>query len=261
MDGARDAGARTLFFELAPFKGRITCDPIGVNQMNSLPREIGFYLSWMAQADIPPDRWRTLRSDITQRASARSKPSGEPGREGPYLFAPLQVPGDSQLRLFGRQFRTVPAFIEALVTAADSLPAGWHLKVKEHPTAKVSYAHLISGRSARVVLDNRTDTFELVAKSSGVVTVNSSVGLEAMFFDKPVVACGECFWALTSVAMSASDAASLAGIFAHPEALKSDLAARGAFLSYLLEEYYVLAAGGPNEARKILLKMGKEVVH
>ena len=259
MDGVRDAGARTLFFELAPFKDRITCDPVGVNQLNSLPREAGFYRDWMARSGLAADGWRSMREEITQRTPARDKPSGDDAPTGPYLFVPLQVPGDSQLRLFGGQFKTVPDFIDALIVAAEALPEGWHLKIKEHPTADISYAHLITGKSARVVLDNVTDTFTQVAGSSGVVTVNSSVGLEAMFFDKPVVACGQCFWALTGVAMSASDAASLAGIFAEPEALQSDPATRGAFLSYLLEEYYVLAAGGPNEARKIVRKLGQEV--
>ena len=37
MDGARDAGARQLYFELSPFSGRITVDPCGVNFSNSLP--------------------------------------------------------------------------------------------------------------------------------------------------------------------------------------------------------------------------------
>ncbi|MBC7675855.1 MAG: hypothetical protein H7173_07330, partial [Rhodoferax sp.] len=53
MEGARDAGARTLYFELAPFKGHITCDPQGVNQMNSLPRNIEYYRNWMSKMTVP----------------------------------------------------------------------------------------------------------------------------------------------------------------------------------------------------------------
>lgn len=253
MEAARDAGARTLYFELAPFKGRITCDPVGVNQANALPRTAGFYLDWIARSPVPRDAWRDYRRNILQRAPAREKPAGDGERsdKGPYLFAPLQVPGDSQLRLFGGRFRTVPAFIDALIAAAERLPEGWHLKIKEHPTADISYADQMIGRSSRVVLDNRTDTFALVAGSAGVITVNSSVGLESMFFDKPVVACGECFWAIPGVAETATDPESLATAFSRPESWAYDSATRGAFLSYLLNEYYVSTDGSPAEAEKV----------
>ena len=48
----------------------------------------------------------------------------------------------------------------------------------------------------RIWLDNDTDTFEQVAASRGVVTVNSSVGIQAFYFDKPVVVCGQTFWSI-----------------------------------------------------------------
>lgn len=260
MDAARDAGSRTLYFELAPFKGRITCDPKGVNQANCLPRDVGFYLDWMAKKSVLPEDWRLYRASITQRSPANHKPAGNGvGRsEDKYIFAPLQVPGDSQLRLFGGRFKTVPDFIEALLVAADDLPEGWHLKIKEHPTADRSYASIIIGRSPRVVLDNRSDTFALVAGSAGVITVNSSVGLEAMFFDKPVIACGECFWALDGVALSANDTSRISTLFAKPEALTFDMSARAAFLTYLLQDYYLAAEGGPDETTKIMNRMNME---
>lgn len=259
LDAARDAGARTLYFELAPFKGRITCDPVGVNQANALPRTADFYMDWMTRSTVQADDWRRYRANITQRASAHEKPAGTAQAQpaGRYLFAPLQVPGDSQLRLFGGRFRTVPDFIDALVSASEALPEGWHLKVKEHPTSRISYADRLVGRSHRVILDNRTDTFALVAGSDGVVTVNSSVGLEAMFFDKPVVACGECFWAIPGIAETASDPAALAAAFSRPQAWSYDIVTRGAFLTYLLEEYYVSTDGSPAEADKVRRRLAR----
>ena len=242
MDGARDAGAKTLYFELSPFKGRVTCDPKGVNFANSLPRTIEPYLDWMASSDIDSQTWKKERSLISQRMPRRSRePAEVPGApDGPYLFAPLQVPGDSQLRLFGGEFRTVPDFLEALVAAADHLPKNWHLRIKEHPTAQQSFAHLITGRSERVFLDNVSDTFDLVAKSSGVVTVNSSVGLEAMFFDKPVVACGQCFWAIPGVALAATSVSELCQLMAKVNILSYDTTARNAFISFLMTIYYIM---------------------
>ena len=159
------------------------------------------------------------------------------------------------MRLFGGRFKTVPDFIDALLLAADNLPTGWHLKIKEHPTAAQSFSDQILGRNPRVVLDNRTDTFALVAGSSGVITVNSSVGLEAMFFDKPVIACGECFWALEGVALSAIDAGMISKLFAQPKEISFDMSARAAFLTYLLQDYYLSANGGAAETISILNRL------
>ena len=204
MDGALDAGVRRLFFEWAPLPGRITIDPCGVNFANSLPRDIVTYLNWFAASGLGPNNWRSAGHGIEQRPPLEPLSSeciGSHKITEPFLFAPLQTPGDTQPRFFGGNFRTVEAFVDALCLASAHLPVGWHLRVKEHPTAPHTIAEYLGGKeNLRVVLDNATDTFELVAASRGVVTVNSSVGLEALFFDKPVIAAGQCFWAINGVA-------------------------------------------------------------
>ena len=240
-EGARDAGARTLFLERAPLPGRVTVDPMGVNFANSLPRDIGFYTDWLASSGVPPDQWRALRGQIRQRAPKETvtgvlAPSGLSDR---FLFVPLQVEGDSQLRLFGGAYRTVPDFIHMLCETSQALPDGWHLRLKEHPSGQPCAAAIIAEHpGARVMLDNATDTFAQVAASRGVITVNSSVGLEAMWYDKPVVACGQCFWALDGVATSAPDAAALAALLGQPDQQQYDAGARAALLSYLEQVYY-----------------------
>lgn len=247
MDGARDAGVRRLFFELGPLPGRITVDPCGVNYANSLPRDITPYRAWRGAAAYQPDSWRAAGRGITQRSPKRPPAERESSKlplTDPFLFAPLQVPGDSQLRLFGGNFRTVDAFVDALCEAASHLPTGWHLRVKEHPSAASSVANHLSGLSdSRVVVDNVTDTFRQVAASQGVVTVNSSVGLEAMFFDKPVIAAGRCFWAIDGVAVGAPTVEELCTYFANPSTIMYDDDSRDAFLGYLTEEYYPSVSG------------------
>jgi len=243
MQAARDAGARRLFFELGPFAGTITADPCGVNFVNALPREIAPYLAWAAARQGATGDWRALGAAIRQRApsgAAKHSPAGAPPLDEPFLFAPLQYPGDSQLRIFGGAYPSVEVFVDALAEASDALPEGWHLRLKEHPTAPVSLAARIAelGAGKRIYLDNTTETFTQVRASRGVVTVNSSVGLEAMFFDKPVIAGGQCFWAIDGIADHAPDRAALAALFARAEALGFDPAARDAFLGFLTQEYY-----------------------
>lgn len=243
MQGAADAGARTLYFELAPFPDTVTVDPRGINHLNHLPRRIEPYLDWMRSAGHDPDTWRSYGRRIRQRAPHMPRAAGTgnvPPVTEPFVFVPLQVPGDSQIRLFGRAFRTVPDFIEALARLSAKLPAGWHLRLKEHPSARQSFAHLLDTHKGRpIFMDNGADTFDLVRASQVVLTVNSSVGLEAIFFDKPVIAAGDCFWAIEGVVHHAEDESALGRLLSGGGELGYEPEARNAFMSYLTQVYYV----------------------
>ena len=242
MSAAMDAGAKTLFFEGAPLPNRVTVDVTGVNFTNSLPRSIAPYMAWMAGSHVDPDTWRQAGRKITQRPPlkpAQASKKKAPPLSEPFLFIPLQVPNDSQLRIYGGAFNTVDLFVEAILDAAKNLPPGWHVRIKEHPSATQSIAHNFTNAiDVPVYLDNTTDTFEQVAASHGVLTVNSSVGLEAMFYDKPVVAAGKCFWAIEGVAIAAPTKVALARVMAKPDQLTFDVQARNAFMSFLTEVYY-----------------------
>lgn len=262
MTAARDAGARTLYFELSPFAGCITVDPQGVNYENSLPREIEPYKRWLAAESAPRVNWRAAGDRIQQRRPATPKveaSDGLPPLTDPFLFVPLQVPGDSQLRLFGGEFRTLDAFVSTLIECSNVLPDGWHIRVKEHPSANSSIADLIRSRpkTSAIYLDNATETFEQVRASRGVVTVNSSVGLEAMFFDKPVIACGQSFWAIEGIAHHAADQEKLSELLRRPEMLGFDPAGRNAFMSFLTQVYYPRLALFESSAPEVVPESAK----
>ncbi len=240
MDAAKDSGAKTLFFELGPFPERITVDPEGVNYVNALPRDAAPYKEWLDQTDVNPEGWRALGAKIKQRTPDQAPITSAdlPPLTDPFIFAPLQVPGDSQLRLFGGNFRTVDSFVQALQKAAKRLPEGWHLRLKEHPNTPPFVADILGNTDAPIHLDNATDTFAQVAASRGVITVNSSVGLEAMFFDKPVVACGNCFWSIPGMAEKAPDQAALNKAMARADTWQFDIETRNAVMSFLDCVYY-----------------------
>lgn len=247
MEGARDAGAARLFVELAPFPGRITIDPKGVNAWNSLPRDPQAYRDWAA-AD-PARRgegWRALGDGLIARASRRVD-VGQAGAEGlaqagHFLFVPLQVPNDSQITIFAGWVRSVEGMLDALASAAPALPEGWHLRIKEHPSARASLAEplarAVAQAGGRIVVDNATDTFAQVAASAGVITINSSVGLQAFFHDKPVIVLGEAFFSLPGLVTVADSPEALHATLSAPESLTYDPGLRAAFMSYLDQVYY-----------------------
>ena len=246
MAGAKDAGAARLFAELAPFPGRVTLDHSGVNAQNSLPREASFYTDWAGQsAERRAEGWRTLGESLTARASRRSDvgQGGElPKDVGNFLFCPLQVPNDSQITLFADWVQSVEGMLDALAQAAKHLPNGWHIRIKEHPSAKSSLAVALSKALAkagpRLIVDNQTDTFAQVAAGRGVITINSSVGLQAFFHDKPVITLGKAFFAIPGLVTPVGNPEDLARTCAQVESLWYDPDLRAAFMNYLDQVYY-----------------------
>ncbi|MBL3570091.1 capsular biosynthesis protein [Rhodovulum sulfidophilum] len=258
MEGARDAGAGRIFAELAPFPGRVTLDPVGVNARNGVPREPRFYLDWAAE---DPSRqgedWRALGQGLVARASRRADVgqggAGALDGAGPFLFCPLQVPNDSQITLFAGWVRSVEGMIAALARASAALPEGWHIRIKEHPSARTSLAAPLAEAMAqaggRLMIDNATDSFAQLAASRGVITINSSMGLQAFFHDKPVIVLGEAFFAIPGLTVPARDEAALAAALRAPADLGFDPALRAAFMTYLDRVYYPKIEEGPDGVR------------
>jgi capsular polysaccharide export protein len=235
---ARDAGAAALHAELAPFPGRITLDPQGVNA------EAGP----MGLAD-GGEGWRAMGAGLVARPSRRGDVGQAEGvPEGQYLFCPLQVPSDSQVTLFSGWTGGMAGFLAALAEAAPHLPQGWHLRLKEHPSARQSLVASLAPLLAtgRVVVDNATDSFAQIRGSRGVVTLNSSMGLQAFFHDKPVVVLGRAFYALPGLVTQASGQAALNAAFCGP--LTFDATHRARFMNWLDQVYYPRfdGEGGPD---------------
>lgn len=237
LQGARDAGAPVLHAELAPLPGRITLDPAGVNAEGSVPQDPAFFRTHAAPSD-----WRKAGAGLTARASRRADVGQTGGTlpDTPFLFCPLQVPDDSQVTLFAGWCGGMAGFLAALAQAAPHLPEGWHLRLKEHPSAKTSLAPQLAPLLAtgRAVLDNDTDSFAQIAASRGVVTLNSSMGLQAFFHDKPVITLGRAFFALPGLVTPAADQPALNALFTTPDQLGHDEDLRAAFLGWLDQVYY-----------------------
>ncbi|WP_170005767.1 capsular polysaccharide export protein, LipB/KpsS family [Marinobacter guineae] len=235
----------TLYLEEAPLPGRLTVDFSGINYGSSLPRRSDFYQRWLAgNPAIDSTAWRAMRSGLNARKTSRRqkvkrRPDDTDLSRQKFIFCPLQVPGDSQITVYGDWVKSIDDLIEHLEKAADCLPEGWHLRVKEHPSARVSFTERLSEATKhRIILDNETDTFEQVAASRAVLTVNSSVGLESFFFEKPVLVLGHAFYAFDQIATKVHSSKQLSEYLAAPEELSFDPVARDAFMSYLVEQHF-----------------------
>lgn len=141
-----------------------------------------------------------LRLELTQRLAARGA-----SRHGdlhldphaPLMLVPMQLPGDSQFRLYA-PFASNQEFLDFVVGEARRAVPQVRVLVKRHPMDSARYrlpegARWISGNLSR-----------LLALQPLVVCINSTVGFEAATRGVPVICFGPSFY-------TESDAVTLAG--------------------------------------------------
>ena len=140
----------------------------------------------------------------------RKEPAVWPER---FLFVPFQVVNDSQTLLYSpyREMKTMAKdIINAVKTINKTKPETERLAVvfKEHPMDRgaVSYDDLRVQYSEdpEVIILSDGDLNELIAQSLGVVTLNSTVGLDAVKQGKRVLCIGEAFYAIDGIALRGS---------------------------------------------------------
>lgn len=122
------------------------------------------------------------------------------------LFVPLQRPTDTVTRYFGAEVGPYENFYKWVAEVAAKLdPSQWAVVVKKHP------AELNRPKIPGVVFaPDDAHVHDLIDLSHSVMLLNSGVGLLSLAFGKPVVACGEAFYAsdgLASTAQSIDEAA------------------------------------------------------
>ncbi len=213
----RELDLSTLYFERAPLQHSLQIDPVGVNFRSSVPRNTDFYgrVSTMLaerglhEEDLQPmtlddygDRYRINvdNNSTLQQSNAHAL------QDLSYLFCPLQVPRDTQLTVFGGWIESISHLLDCLNKASRHLPPGMHIRIKEHPKSRISFADSVAHyNNSRLVLDHQHNVYDLLNHSSGVVTINSSVGLEAFLFKKCVITLGDALYSFGNLTLRASN--------------------------------------------------------
>lgn len=228
---AEDQGLRAVRFECGLLPGTVSCDARGVNFENSLPRNPAFYASYPVSS--MPER-RLLPRPARRRHAAIDLPER-------FVFVPFQVRLDSQVLLYSPRWRSMPALFELMTTALEAAP-DLHLVFKQHPSCAQSYPDLLERAAAhpRLHFANGNCTQELIESCLGVATLNSTVGIEALIFERPVLVLGQACYAIPGVAEQAVDVGDVRHwlrCLAQGQPPAAPLAP--AFLSYLAREYCV----------------------
>lgn len=224
---------RRLFIENGYFAGTIQADPCGINALNGLPRDPDFYRSYR-----PDDR--PLRCDPNRRVAkhatdaARALPAG-------YVFVPFQLDSDSQMTRHSPWIRDMAHLHHVLYALAEACP-DLTFVVKEHPNARATLAGTVHPHD-RIIFQNGRDTQTLIDGARLVLTVNSTVGVEAISRGKTVITLGEACYAIPGIALRVGDAEALRIVLSQPERWAPDPDLVHRFLHYLTYRFLTPETG------------------
>jgi hypothetical protein len=144
---------------------------------------------------LRPALW--LRQQLAELPRARAaRLLYRPPRERPFVYFPLHVVDDYKIARVVPHCADQASLVEQVAAA---LPPGYELAVKEHP---MSIGRNPLGLLARLrrtpnvrLVPPHTSSHQLIDASEGVVVISSTVGLEALLYEKPVLTLGRPFYA------------------------------------------------------------------
>ena len=189
VEAAKLSHIDVYYFENGLLPNTTSLDPQGVNYTASIPRTAKL-LDEVRQCSkcflVPP---------IVPRQAHKNRKQGKKNQlPSRFIFVPFQVPHDTQISTHSPWIRDMEHLFNEVMAAVDALnDQSLYVVFKEHPSWHKHFEHLYScHRQACFANDN--NTAELIKKSHAVITINSTVGFEAMLLNKPVITLGEaCF--------------------------------------------------------------------
>lgn len=195
-----------------PFMNSVVMDPHGTNGSAIVPKltvaelrdivgevpmssaEALFAYSQTLEALSYEEQFRPLPGDLAERLSKADR----------VAFLPLQLYDDANLLRFSPYLTVEDVVLDAVPKLVEH---GYTVLIKPHPASRHrpggNLANAIARRSLQPWQDRLIwcadqglsyDNARLMEVSDLVVTVNSSVGFEALYFDKPVVVLGDAVY-------------------------------------------------------------------
>jgi hypothetical protein len=113
----------------------------------------------------------------------------------PFVYFPLHVTDDYKIR------KVIPHCVDQasiVEQVADALPPGHDLVLKEHPMSvgrnSIALLRRLRTRPNVRLVEPHTSSHELIRRAEAIAVISSTVGIEALLYDKPVLTLGEPFY-------------------------------------------------------------------
>jgi capsular polysaccharide export protein len=229
---ARRKNIPCAFMEHGFLPNTTVCDGKGIHERNSVPRNAMFYRS------LPPAPAPQFTPLVARRIKTSKQASG---RELParYIFIPFQVDTDSKMILFSPWIKTMRQLFDEVMALSDRFPE-YQFIFKEHPSSHRDYRALHDHvPSNRGFFANEYSTQTLIENAAAVITISSTVGIEAMLFSKKVIVIGQTFYAIPDLTLIARNAGELESALNKLAQFTPDELLRRNFLTYLKDDYLI----------------------
>ncbi|MCF8709625.1 capsular polysaccharide export protein, LipB/KpsS family [Rhizorhapis sp. SPR117] len=140
-----------------------------------------------------------------------------------YFLIPLQVAADSQMGEAARGWNTPRLIAETLASFARSAPAGYRLVYKIHPMerGRSNDRTFIMQTAEALDIANRVDVIDtgsiglLTRHSAGMITINSTSGLSAIYHGVPLLVIGDALYANEVLAVCAGGKPNFDAFWSH----------------------------------------------
>ena len=123
-----------------------------------------------------------------------------------YIFVPFQVEDDSQILFFSDKIKEMNKLVQVVCNNLNKYNNKYNddLKVvfKTHPNGKDNIVKSENFNNMKnCLLLKKYDTKKLIENSIGVITINSTVGIEALANYKPVITLGKSFYNIENLVL------------------------------------------------------------
>jgi hypothetical protein len=140
----------------------------------------------------------------TVRAKAALPFYDELAADRPYVYFPLHVTDDYKIK------KVIPHCVDQasiVEQVADALPPGYDLVLKEHPMSvgrnSVALLRRLRTRPNVRLVRPHTSSHELIKGAAAVAVISSTVGIEALLYEKPVLTIGQPFYSGYGITLDA----------------------------------------------------------
>ena len=232
---ARGLNIKIAYFENGLLPNTTTMDLNGVNAFSSLSRNKEFYLDYRQSNGASS----LADASLVVRASNKKRKNTQHCDLNPslkYIFVPFQVNFDSQVIINSPRVNSMEAFYDLLLNVIEVVDDKEIVFViKEHPSDARVYGEL-HNKHARLRFTNN-NTEDLIRNAQAIITLNSSVGIEAAMLEKKVIVLGDACYAIESMMLSADSEVELIEAINSIEVWEPNLDVTHSFFSYLSEVY------------------------
>jgi capsular polysaccharide export protein len=116
----------------------------------------------------------------------------------------------------------------------------YQLVFKEHPSSTRNYRDLHALLPPNTgMFANEYSTQTLIENADAIITINSTVGIEALLYGKKVISLGEAFYTLPNLCLTADNSENLEAAISKLVQFEPDEQLRRNFFAWLEEHYLI----------------------